>query len=133
MNHRLAKVLGTRLPTGRARRDVHPRAIVLHDNGMLDGNVSRALLEVIVNWIATITHRVPHEGVCLSDGRDWLVDEVPLRSLPPPCVLVSHLRGQGPELELLLSLTTLSQLTLGRPLIPLVGYHTLILRPKVCL
>src|SRR4051794_32650986 len=113
VHHRLAQVLGARLSRGRTAGDVVGGAVVLDDLGVVDGDIGRALVELVGDGVAAVAHDLHHERVGLADGGRGLVDEATLGVAPAVGVAVARGGLELADLELVAPLTALAQLGLG--------------------
>ena len=114
VDHGLAQVFGARLVADGAARDLVGRPVVLDHDRMLDGDVRGAAIEILRDGIATLAHHLADERVGLADRRRRLIDERALRPSPALGEALARLGLELADLELLMSLTPLAQLALGR-------------------
>src|SRR5258706_15364106 len=82
MCHRLAQILGARLPPVLSGREIARYAIVLHDSRMIHGKVGGVSLEFSAHGIASIAHHFIDQFVSLLDGLGRLIHEVTLAEPP---------------------------------------------------
>ena len=105
-------------------------AIVLDDDRMVDRQVGRPLLEVVIDRITAIMHHLAHQRVCVADGVSRLVDEGTLCLLPASRIVFTRRRIELAKLEALVALATRGQLSLGGTTVASVLDHALVFRAK---
>jgi hypothetical protein len=108
-------------------------AVVLDDDGMVDGHVRGPPLEVLVDRVAALGHHLGDETVGIAHGGLRLVDELPLHALPALGVAVARAGIELTDLELLATVTALGELGLGRSLVALLGEGAAVLGPEALL
>src|SRR5918997_2286288 len=100
VDHRLSQVLRRGCSPLVRYRDVVRRAVVVDNMRMIDGDVGRALFEV-VDRVTAIPHYEDDQSVGLLHRLLRLIDETGL-SLPPRARVALTSGGiEGPDLELL--------------------------------
>jgi hypothetical protein len=77
--------------------DFMPGPIVLHDLGVIDGDVGGALIEIL-HWVAASGHDSRDQPVRLVDGRIRIVDELKLDHVPGLLEPVSFIRKERTNL-----------------------------------
>ena len=82
VDHGAAQFFSCGPAAGPAERDIVGGAIVLRDDGMVDGDVGGALLEV-ANGIAAGGHDIAKQLIGFSDSSGGRVDEMSLNAAPP--------------------------------------------------
>src|SRR5690349_7271432 len=112
MDHRLAKILGTRLPSLMANGDVVRLVVVLDDHGMIDGDVAGALVE-IAHRITARLHDVAEERVGKGDRARRIVHETRLDIVPAMDELAALVRIERPDVELFDPLLAFGELRLA--------------------
>ena len=100
---------------------------------MLDGYVGRALLEVLINRIATVMHNSLHELMGLGNSIHGLIHEVALSRCPLVLVALAGGGIKRPDREGLDSLTAINQLLLGGTLIAPLRHDAAVLRTELIL
>ena len=81
VNHGLAEILGARLTSPMTNDDVAARAVVVHDRGVLDGEVVESVCGIF-DGVTTRTHDLFDEPICLIDGSTRVIDESRLNRAP---------------------------------------------------
>ena len=115
MHERLPRILSADGPVVLRLINRVCAAVVLDDVGVVDGDVGRAMVEV-VDRVAALAHHPGHQALGAPDGVLRGVDELRLHALPRRRVFLSRLGGQLDDVELLALLLALDQLGLCGPM-----------------
>src|SRR5207247_992733 len=110
--HRLTEILRRGLAALVRLRDAVRGAVPLDELRMLDGDVRRPLLEV-VRRVAAFLHDLLDERVRLDHRTGRVVHELDLRRLPALHVALPRLGCQLADVQRLVTLLPMAQLTLG--------------------
>jgi hypothetical protein len=110
MNHCVPKAVGARLSVLVGDRDAVLSAIVVHDFGMIDGEVGSTLVEVL-HGVPALEHQLLDEAVRLSDGIRGSIDKARLRGPPALEVVVTPVGIKRANAEVLMALAALLQET----------------------
>ncbi len=113
MDHRLPQLLGAGLALLGADRDCVSGPIVLDHAGVLDRDVGRPLLEILIDRIAPVVHHLLDEPVGLTDGSSRLIDKRALSRRPALGVALAVRRRQRPNLEIADALAAVGELALS--------------------
>jgi len=112
MNHGFAQILGACLAAAMTDDDLAAGAVVVQDRRVLDGEVLEPVGRIL-NRVATRTHDIFDESICLIHGSTWVIDESRLNRSPGLCILIRFVTGQRPQRERLHATLALHELALG--------------------
>src|SRR6266567_6671059 len=129
MHHRLAQVFCARLPAIAANRNLVRRAVVLHDDGIIDRNIRRALLE-ITHGISASLHRVGDQAVGQRYSAFGIVHETALYIIPAIQKARTICRRKRTKLESLVTLLAKRQHAFALAHIAFMPHNSVVLWPK---
>jgi len=114
VNHRLAQVFGSCIASLAALGDDVSGTIVLYDGRMIDRDVRCALIE-ISKRVAAGLHGLAYQTIGLDNCTLRIVYKLSLSRLPTRCELLTLIRLERSQLQLLHTLLTFLKRVLGGP------------------
>jgi len=96
MNHGLAQIFRSGLATRMAHRDFMRRAVIFHNQWMVDGDIRRALVKLI-HGVTACGHHLAEQVVCLGNRILRVVNELGLNLTPRSNIARPFARRERPD------------------------------------